>query len=173
MNTFSTWLAAAMFLIFGTMVVIAFGYPPGARFMPLIVGIPGLLLCAFQLVLDYLKASRASTLDAFRPAPKAGKPDEPAGEDEPEFGPHTLRREALLWAYFVGFVGVILLFGFYVAVPLMITLFLWLYAGARFRVAATYGAVATLALFLMFGELLQIRLHPGFVTPHIARAIGS
>ncbi len=170
MNSFSTWLTGLMFAIFAVMVLVSLQYPPGARFMPLIVGIPGLLLCALQLALDFAKARRSRSLDRFRAAPKAGKPE--AAAELPEFGQHTRGREILMWIYFVAFVGSVVLFGFYITVPIGITLFLWTQAGARLPVAAGAGAAATLVLFLMFGELLQIRLHPGLVAPHIARAVG-
>ena len=44
-----------MLAVFTTMVVIAFSYPEGARFMPLTVGIPGILLCCLQIALDFRK----------------------------------------------------------------------------------------------------------------------
>ncbi len=56
MNNFSTWLTAIMLLIFATMVGIATQYPADARFMPFVVGIPGIALCLLQLALDAVRA---------------------------------------------------------------------------------------------------------------------
>jgi hypothetical protein len=170
MNTFSTWLTLVMLAIFTTMVGIATQYPQDAALMPYVVGIPGIGLCLLQLALDYKRAAGLSTY-RFRSAPKAGKPEELA-TDEPEFGPQTVKREFLLWFYVLAFIGGILLFGFYVAMPVMLVTFLRREAGASTRFALLLGGGATLVLYLMFGALLQIRLHPGFLTPVILKAIG-
>ena len=55
-----TPMTFVMFAIFATMVYVSFGYPEGARFMPLVVGVPALLLCALQLFLD-LRAAPQQT----------------------------------------------------------------------------------------------------------------
>jgi hypothetical protein len=46
-----------MLAIFVVMVAIATTYPAGARFMPFVVGIPAIMLCLLQIVLD-LRASK-------------------------------------------------------------------------------------------------------------------
>lgn len=170
MNTFSTWLTLLMLAIFTTMVAVAMGFPEGAALMPLIVGIPGIGLCLLQLALDYKRSAGLSTYH-FRAAPKAGKPEDFVAE-EPEFGPHTVKRELVVWGYFLAFIAGILLFGFYIAVPVMLVTFLRREAGASTRFALLMGGGATIVLFLMFSMLLQIRLHPGFVTPVVLKALG-
>lgn len=173
MNTFSTWLAAFMLALFATMVAIATQYPAGARFMPFVVGIPGIALCMFQLALDALRApgSRFATY-RFRSAPKAGKPAEVATSNEDEFGPRTVAGELTMFGYFVGFIAAVLLFGFYLSVPVMLITFLRRQAGASWKLAVLLASGATLVMYLMFGVLLHIRLHPGFITPTVLRAFG-
>lgn len=175
MNTFSTWLAGLMLLIFTTMVVIALQYPEGARMMPLVVGVPGMLLCMLQLVLDAKNAQAGAFGYRFRAAPKAGKPEGATvaihGDDE-EFGPHTVRAEVTVWAYFLAFVTAVLTLGFYVSVPVMLVSYLRREAGASWRQALALGLGATLVLYLMFGLILRIKLFAGFVTPMVARALG-
>lgn len=170
MNSFSTWLTLLMLAIFSTMVLLATQYPEGAAMMPYVVGIPGIGLCLLQLALDYKRAAGLSTY-RFRTAPKAGKPDDIVAE-EPEFGPKTAKREVLLWLYFLSFIAGVLLFGFYAAVPVMLITFLRREAGASTRLALLLGGGATIFLFLMFSVLLHIRLHPGFITPMILKALG-
>ena len=46
-----------MLAVFSIMVVVALSYPEGARFMPLTVGIPGILLCCLQIALDLRKSN--------------------------------------------------------------------------------------------------------------------
>ena len=64
-DNFSTWLTLIMLVIFTTMVLISLGYPAGARFMPLVVGIPGILLCLGQLVMDWFASHRPGSPPIF------------------------------------------------------------------------------------------------------------
>lgn len=171
MKTFSTWLTAFMFAFFSTLVLIALQYPVGARFMPLVVGIPGMALCLLQLALDAAHASGGRlVLYRFRAAPKIGKPEVEAAE--PEFGPHTVRGEAVMIGYFVVFISAVLLLGFYVSVPVMLVTFLRRQAEASWRMALSLGIGATLIMYLVFAVILHIRLHPGFLTSAAMKAAG-
>jgi hypothetical protein len=162
-----------MLLIFATMVGIATQYPADARFMPLVVGIPGIALCVLQLGLDAVRAHDGqSWIYRFRSAPKAGKPAVPAEEELPEFGSHTRKRELVMWGYVIAFIAAILAFGFYIAVPVMLVAFLRREAGRTWGVALLLGAGAMLVLYLMFSALLRIVLYPGLLTPMILRGLG-
>jgi hypothetical protein len=171
-NSFSTWLTAVMLLIFSTMVGIATLYPVDARFMPFVVGIPGIALCLLQLALDGVRAYDGHLSRHFQTAPKAGKPAEAGPTELPEFGRHTVKRELKMWAHVVAFIGSVLALGFYVSVPVMLITFLRREAGASWRTTLLLGVGATVVLYLMFAVLLQIRLHPGFLTPLILRGVG-
>jgi hypothetical protein len=172
-NTFSTWLTVFMLALFTVMVGIAFGFPEGARFMPLIVGIPAIALCLLQLAIDAAHAPgwRFATY-RFRPAPKAGTPPEEAAAGGDEFGPETVPAELAMFGYFLAFIAGVLLFGFYVSVPVMLVTFLRRRAGASARLALTLGAAMTVVMYVMFGLVLRITLHPGFLTPAILNALG-
>lgn len=172
MNSFSTWLTWVMLAIFSTMVGIATQYPEGARFMPFVVGIPGIALCVLQLALDAVRAYDGQLLRIFQTAPKAGKPAESVEVDEPDFGRHTAQRELRMWAYVVAFVAGILAVGFYVSIPIMLVTFLRREAQSSWRSALLLGLGATVVLYLMFGIILQIRLHAGFLTPLVLRGLG-
>ncbi|SON57780.1 Tripartite tricarboxylate transporter TctB family protein [Hartmannibacter diazotrophicus] len=172
MNSFSTRFTVLMTALFGAMVAIAIlQFPAGARFMPLIVGLPGLGLCLLQLGLDARHAMGRRNY-RFRNAQKAGKPEDEGQKVESELEGATLHRELVMWGYFLGFIAGVLCFGFYAAVPVMLTLFLRLEADMRLIRAAVVAAIATLALYFAFGVVLQIRLHPGFFTPSLLQAAG-
>lgn len=172
MNNFSTWLTAVMLLIFSTMVGMATQFPADARFMPFVVGIPGIALCVLQLVLDGVRAYDGHLSQHFQRAPKAGKPVETGPAELPEFGRHTVKQELRMWTYVVAFIGGVLALGFYASVPVMLITFLRREAAASWRMTLLLGIGATVVLYLMFGMLLQIRLHPGFLTPLILRGVG-
>jgi hypothetical protein len=151
MNRFNTWVTLTMLAIFVTMVVIAAGYPARARFMPFVVGFPGIGLCLLQLTLD-LRAARRERLGTARP---------PLVKED-DFGRHTAWAEAVTWAYFVVFIGGVLAFGFLVAAPVLILVYLWREAKVRPLTAAIAALVFTAAMHLMFERLLGFVLHPGF-----------
>lgn len=170
MNNFNTWFTVLMLAIFGSMLVVALQYPPGARFMPLVVGIPGFVLCAVQLIVDF-QFARKGQVGAFHAAPRAG---EHAVEPEvlPEFGPHTAKEELKMWAYVLAFIGGILAFGFVVAVPILVLTYLAREAEVRLPQAFVAAVVATGFMYLMFEHVFRLMLHPGFVTPQVLRALG-
>ncbi|WP_455274984.1 tripartite tricarboxylate transporter TctB family protein [Rhizobium herbae] len=167
--TFSTWLTIVMLVFFCVMVGMAMEFPAKARFMPLIVGVPAIVLCLIQLAIDLFHTPKT----VFHGAPRAGVSHAAGPEPElPEFGPHTVRQELMMWTYLVSFVTGILLFGFYASVPVLLLTFLRLQAEASWRFSAALAAAATVVLYLMFGVLLHLKLHPGFVTPWLLQMFG-
>lgn len=161
MNRFSTWVTVLMLAIFTTMVVMALGFPANARFMPLVVGLPGIALCLLQLVLDLRGAQRA------RPR-VAGPPQEGDGED---FGRHTVRMEWLSWLYFVLFIGGVLLFGFLLAAPVLIAAYLRREAGVRSGRALIAGGLSAVVMYLLFQQALGFRLFEGLLGREVLDAL--
>ena len=139
-----------MLTIFGGMVGVATQYPPQARFMPLVVGLPGIALCLVQVVLEIAARRRASA---------AG----PSGVTADGPGADARRRELVLWGSFLGLVASLILFGFYVTIPLFLVAFLRGYAKEswRFSLALSGGGSALLALVFHVG--LGVVLHQGFL----------
>ncbi len=136
-----------MLAILVAMVGMAAQYPPDARFMPWVVGIPAIALCLLQLGRD-LRAARRAAGDA-------------QGERR------TLRREAAMGGYFLGLVGGILFFGFLLAVPVFILAFLRHWARASWPLALGLVAAAWVIYYLVFVQGLNVALHQGFVTQYV------
>ena len=185
-----SWLSRSamtfvMLAIFVTLVWIASGYPPNARFMPFVVGIPAIGLCLLQLVLDARArgpavetAAKRGTFeeaeqtvsqmvghqvqfDVAREAP-------PVVQIEPELSSReTVRRELAVWGWFVGFIGGILLFGFWVTIPVFLITFLRFQARSSWRLALALGIGAGVLLFLVFSMAFRIDVHPGFITTYL------
>ena len=147
MNSGRIFMSVAMLAIFVVMVGIATQYPQQARFMPLVIGIPGIALCLFQLFLEF-RASRRMV------------------ESEPIKAGET-RREIVLWAYFIGLVGGLVLFGFWLTIPVFLAVFLRCYAEESWRFSLVLSAAATTLLFLVFHKGLGIVLHGGFITEYL------
>jgi hypothetical protein len=142
-------MTVVMLSVFVAMVGIASQYPPDARFMPLIVGIPAIALCLLRLGLDFRDALRS-------------KAPAPAAHDE-----RTVRREMIMWAYFIGLVGGLLLFGFLLAIPVFVVVFLRHWAQTSWRFALGLTATASVILYTVFVRVLGVALHPGFVTGYV------
>lgn len=169
---FSTVLTFIMLAIFTSMVAISFDYPSKARFMPLVVGLPGIVFCLIQLGLDLFRSPADDTSSSVGQSIAAASAPESQHEELPEFGPHTARQEVIMWGYFVSFIAGVILFGFYISVPIMLLTFLRRQGEASWKFALFLAIAATLALYLMFGRLLGIELHPGFVTRWAMHALG-
>jgi hypothetical protein len=177
-------MTIVMLTIFVVFVFIAGGYPVNARFMPFVVGIPAIGLCLLQLVLDLRERRRvagvADTRNEFEKAQEtvsrlAGRQvDFEIAHEQPAVVEidavpegETGRRELLLWGYFLGFIGGILLFGFWVAIPIFLVAFLRFQAKSSWRTALILGLGASLAFFFIFEKGLRVSLHPGFVADYL------
>lgn len=190
MNSGKIFMSVVMLAIFVVMVGIATQYPPQARFMPLVIGIPGIALCLFQLFLEFRE----------RHWPRAGEPADARGEsakaqeEVARMAGHKMdfemahdkllevqselpkagetRREIVLWAYFIGLVGSLILFGFWLTIPLFLVVFLRYYAKERWRFSLVLSAAATTLLFLVFEKGLAVILHGGFITEYLLDRFG-
>jgi len=151
--TLSSVLSATFLAVFGIMVAVSFSFPDGARFMPLVVGVPAMVLSAIQLVTDLRAPPVKPSADA-------------------ELGRHTLRAEVRAWGWFVGFIGIVLLIGFNLSGPIMVFGYLWLEARMRPAYAAAAAAVFGVWIWFMFDRVLGFALHPGLFGQGVMSAIG-
>lgn len=154
---FTTVLTFVMLAIFSTMVLTAIRYPAGARLMPLVVGIPGILLCLVQIALDIRQDRRVGS-------------GAQATEDDDR--PDRVGRELAMWGYFLAFIAGLLMLGFWISVPAMLIVFLRNEAKASWTKVLTLTVLATGTLYLVFAVTLQVRLFPGFLTPVVGRWLG-
>lgn len=174
-----TWL---MLTIFVVMVGIASTYPPGARFMTFVVGIPAIGLCLLQLALDLYRHRAPTDADGRSGLDKAqaeasraaGRPIQFEMPSENVLFTDTafdekerVRREFIAWGYFLALVAGVLLFGFRITVPVFLIAFLRFQAGASWRNALIYGGAGALLMYLLFERLLRVSLHSGFLTDWI------
>lgn len=169
-------MTGAMLAIFVVMVAVASTYPPGARFMPFVVGFPAIALCLLQILLDL----RDSRRELATPAPVPSIPGEQplnismnAGMEMPVFTPEVVRKEKIVWGYILALIGGILVFGFYITVPIFLVAFLRFYAEASWRLAILLPAAASVFLYVMLTQVFRMTLHLGFVTEYLMDRIGG
>jgi len=132
----------AMLALFAGACLLALGLPQKAAFMPLLIGIPGVILCLWQLILDLRRAPKTEEKDA--------KPDEGRSE-----------LEIFLWlgAFSVGLIG----FGFVVGGPLVVFAFVRFSSGES-TLNAFFAAAGTFAVIWgVFIWLLELPLFQGLI----------
>ncbi len=173
-------MSLVMLAIFAAMVLVAAGYPPEARLLPLVIGIPGLALCLLQVANEIRDArpgvrsgarsgarseaqSRAQS-GARSEAPPMGLSEGPLQDDDPIDQAAKIRREFVLLAWFLAMVLGVLLFGFLIATPVLVFGFLALDQRESFKLAATMATAGFAVLYLIFEKLLELILFRGFVT---------
>lgn len=127
--------AAIMTSIFAAMVGMAAHYPPDARLLPYVIGIPGLILCIAQLIIEI----------------KAGSP----AKDSMSWS----ELRFLLW--FPAFVASVLAIGFLGTALVMVFAFLRFDQKETLSLSAGFAIGGTVVLYLMFELLLDIPLFRG------------
>lgn len=185
MKLSSMVMTLVMLTIFVVLIFIASGYPANARFMPFVVGLPAIALCLLQLALDIREKRRVAVAGDQRSSIEAAQetvsriagrqvdfdiahePPPVIVEAAPLTEAQTVRREFVLWGYFLAFIVGILLFGFWVAIPVFLVTFLRFQAKSTWRTSLIMGLAASVAFFLIFEKGLRVSLHPGFVTGYV------
>lgn len=133
----------AMLALFAGACVLALGLPQKAAFMPLLIGIPGVLLCLWQLVLDLRRAPEA-----------VAEKDQKRSEGRSE-------TEVFLWL--AGFSVALIGFGFVVGGPLIVFAFVR-FSSRESTLNAFFAAAGTFAVIWgVFIWLLELPLFEGLV----------
>jgi len=132
-------ISGIMLVVFATAVGLAFTYAPDARFLPLVIGIPGLLLSVIQ----FIKELRD------RPEPVV------TGEEH--------KREGRMFAWFILFVGGLVLFGFLYAGPALVAAFLYFSGREKWYVALAAACFAWAVLYGVFEWFLGLPLFDGLL----------
>ena len=171
-------MTVLMLTIFTVMVAISSQYPAGARFMTFVVGFPAIALCLLQLVLDlreWRNETARATVGEMAGAPASGAAADASlqmqmnadGLTVEAYTPEVVRKEMIVWGYIFALIGSILLFGFYITVPIFLVVFLRFYAQARWPMAILLPAAVSAFLYVMLGYVFRMTLHRGFVTEYL------
>ena len=188
MKALNLTMTAFMFAIFASMVAVASTYPADARFMPFVIGIPAIALCAMQFVLDWRRLGRRSdTLDHNELAEAEERIRKMTGRDisfdvahdnsmpHEEFLPiaEARRREKILWAAVLGLLAGVILFGFLVMVPAFIILFLRNLADYSWTRAILSGVGGSAIILGVFEFVLRNELFRGLITNFVIERLGG
>ena len=185
-NGNTVW-AFVMMSIFVTMVAIAWDYPPVARLLPFVIGIPGIVLTLLQLVIEIrdsrtvkesvatdirsefekLQEEVSRRLDKKLDIEIAHEKLQVIAEDRTDKSTSQLHREVVFFGYFVGLVAGILLFGFWLTIPVFIICFLRLQERENWMFVLSLTGAAWLIVYVIFDRIISITLHEGFVTTYL------
>lgn len=142
----------AMLAIFSAMSLMALGFPEKAAFTPLLVGIPGAILCAAQLVIDL--TGRAKLVG----------PDNDEESDSRD-GDAIGRREWIMFVWLAIFAVTLIGLGFHIGGTLVVFLYIRFGEGEPWRNAIIAGAGTFLVIWLIFTKLLELPLFTGLLLP--------
>jgi len=168
-------IALTMFLFFVIAVGIALTYPSQARFMPLVVGIPGIALTLFELIREIRRSLHDGRKAAAGGDGVITLPDDVSrligqeavvvqGEAPKLSAAEEQKRERILLTYFTLLMVGLIFFGFWICVPLFVAVFLREREKASWLVSAVSAAATLTVLYFIFYRTLGIDLHNGFIT---------
>lgn len=142
-----------MLALFSGACLLALELPSKAAFMPLLIGVPGVLLCVAQLVLDIMRQRQE------------GPPVDVA--EAPEKSGDQAKSELEMFLWLIEFTVALLLFGFVVGGPLSVLLFVRLSSKDSWLNAFFAGAGTLVVLYGVFIWLLELTLFRGFLIEYI------
>ena len=133
-------IAGLMLLIFASAVGVSFTYAPDARFLPLVIGIPGTVLALVQFVNELRDHTKRET---------------PSGEK---------MRELRMFAWFVGVVGGLIIFGFIYAGPVLVGAYLYFAGKEKWYVALAGAGGCWVILYFVFEQFLGLPPWEGLIS---------
>lgn len=161
-------------LLVGVIMIFVFcslGYGPTARLVPLAVGIPGIVFGILQLIgslpgvskrLEKLSAAK----DLF--GTKKIKPREEEAQESEEEVEKVSTPAWIIFLWIVGFTVLISLFGYLVAVPVLVFSFLKFRSGASWLYSILSAVGIEIVMYVGFVLLLKVFLYEGLVFSLIA-----
>lgn len=182
-----TLTSILMTAIFAVMVFVALGFPWPANFMPLIIGVPGLALSLLQIVLDvrdfrrqqgridprteferYMDEIAEHTKGQVTMEVAEGTQMQVLLDERPEVKVLTRgQRERRLFGYFFGLVAMVLVFGFWISVPVFLIAFLRFYGHESWKLTLTLALVTWALLYGILAVMLQQVMFEGFLTSYL------
>lgn len=160
-----TLFTSAMFAFVALIFSLTLGLGRVARLVPMVVVIPTLGLLLFQLLIDMFprvaeKFSRFEKKDVFRVEPLREKSHNEAGAEQGEEGSRR-SQEMIAFLWLSSMLALIYLFGFLIALPVYIFLYLRKRSDEGWLMSAAIAAGMFSLIYGVFILTLGIRLYEG------------
>jgi hypothetical protein len=158
----SVWVTLFLLLFCLVFVLVSFTYKLKERFIPLSVGIAGLILAALLLLgrrfPKLISKFDFSMVDNFlQKDPKTARTK--ALNDEQ----HTNRKLMEIYAWTIGFLILIYLFGFLIAIPVFMLAFLRINGHIPWSKTIAVSAVTWALIYALFEMMLKAELFRGLL----------
>ncbi len=152
-----TLFAVALLVIFAGGLYLCREWSIKARLFPLLIVVAGTALSIWLVISEIIRARS--------PEKKKGKPkrDELKAAFKPVRQKITPRSEAIMMLWVLGFLGMILVFGFWVAIALFIPFFMPLFGRENWKIVAIYTIGIWLGIYLVFGVAMKVSLFGGIL----------
>jgi hypothetical protein len=138
---------------------VSYDYDAPSRGMPWIAGILAIALALLD-VASRLQSDAARKLGGLWPGRGAGQ----SGDTESEAqAPHPPFRETLAFGWIAAFLGLVVVLGFYAAIPLYIFCYMKLYAKKGSLVSAVIAFGVAVFLYLVFDVLMGYEIFRGII----------
>lgn len=129
-----------MLAVFVAFIIPALSFHPEARVMPLLVGVPGAILCFWQLLVELN-----------------------TGDGETGGGKILSRAEWAIAAWLLAFIAGIAALGFSLGAPPLVACYLYFVARERLRTALIAGIFCFALMFGFFERLMNMQLFEGLL----------
>ena len=154
-----------LFLIFLTAIIIAFGYDSTTRMFPLVVGLPGAILCAIIVSSYYIPAvkKRITTIkqkEFFQAYDKDEEEQEDDGKKEKEYKIASL-KELNISIWTICLLITIYILGFMPTIPLFVFIFLKFREKESLKSSILISLGAWIVIYVLFILLLKAQLWSG------------
>ena len=164
-----------------TTVIMAFTYPPRARLVPLVIGLPTVAMLLYAIIGEQWLPSIIRRFDVsisdFAPVLKdqeAEKQVEQLAEEGAEYDQENLapghhgeadeaKRIFRILGWMAAFIVSIFFFGFFICVPIYTFIFLKLQAKASWLAAILITVILFAFVYVLFGQFFPAGLFPGWV----------
>jgi len=126
-----------------------------ARFYPLWIGITGIIFSVWLMIAEILERhSKKNKVEKAR-SEDISAPVEPSEQKT------SLRSEAVILTWIIGFFFMVLVFGFWVAIAAFTPLFMFLYGHETWKTVAVHTVCLWLAVYLIFEYSFKTELYGG------------
>lgn len=159
---YAVMLTLALTFVFGSLV-----YPGRLRLVPLVIGIPTVLLLVYIILMDINPKLFSLARNKGEDGTEAGAPSEPSVNSG------QWQRVITIYGWIVGFFIGVFIFGFYIATPLFLVSFLIKESQTKPMRALWVTAGVSILFLLVFYVLLDIPLWPGILPMIIPHMVGG
>ena len=152
-----TFFSLTMLFIFAVCLYLCKDWSVKARLFPLLIGITGSVFSIWLLFSDiYL----ARSLETRESNDDSDRPKDPLKVYREKPSP---KREGIMIMWVLGFLGMILFFGFWISIALFTPLFMVLFGREKWQLVAIYTLGIWLAMYLIFTMGMEVSLYGGLL----------